>query len=237
MRRASLPALLVGLVLAGCASGPAERATPIRAENLFLSPSGEPFRGGRDEPYASAKWFAQADADHDGVLTPAEFTADAERAFRRYDTNGDGVIDGIETAAYEDKVAPEILPRIANLSAGEGMDTTLFGGRGRQGGERGARGRPRPARAGDRAQQGAGLFGLLDEPEPVTAADADLDGRITLAEWRRRTERRFALIVDGAASLTLATLPKTTMQILWERRKADDLRSPDRERRGPPPPP
>ena len=41
-------------------------------------------------------------------------------------------------------------------------------------------------------RDGAARFSLLNEPEPIAAADADLDGKVTLAEWMARTDRRFA---------------------------------------------
>ena len=199
-------------------------ATGAARLNVFLSPSGEPFRGGRDDPYASAAWFARADTDHDGRLTLAEFRADALRAFARYDTNGDGVIDAFEIQHYEEAVAPEILPSIGGLHAGEGGDPSLFQGRG--GGRGRGGGGQRPASggkevAGDRAIAGAGLYAMLAEPEPVTAADADVSGTVTRAEWLARTDVRFALL-DAAhrGYLVLADLPKPQAQLLLDRRRA-----------------
>lgn len=197
--------------------------------NVFLSPSGEPFRGGREAPYASAAWFARADADHDGRLTLAEFRADALRAFALYDTDGSGVIDAFEVQHYETAVAPEILPRIGGLRAGEGADPDLFRGRGGGGGGRGRRGgggggqRASSGKevAGDRAVSGAGLYAMLAEPEPVTAADADVSGTVTRAEWLARTDVRFALLDPaGRGYLVLADLPKPQAQLLLERRRA-----------------
>lgn len=215
-----------------------------RSLNTFLSPSGEPFRGGREAPYASALWFAGADADGDGKLTAAEFRADARRFFRTLDTNGDGVLDGFEIQRYEQAVAPEILPSIGGLRGGEGTDESLFrGARGGRGGGREGRGeggRARPARqqAGDRRPEGASLYGVLNEPEPLTAADADLSGRVTLAQWLAKTDRRFALLDDGAKGyLTLEGLPKTQAQLILERRRAEAERRRAREGGGGSPPP
>jgi hypothetical protein len=104
-------ALVVGV--AACASEPPRRDLRHRGgppgearvrRGLFISPSGEPFRG---EDGLGA-WFAQTDANHDGAITLAEFQADAERFFHQLDTNQDGVIDGGEVTAYERSVAPEI---------------------------------------------------------------------------------------------------------------------------------
>src|SRR5436190_13679850 len=97
IRRLLAPAL--AMTLAACASehprghGPGEHGGgpggPARTR-LFISPSGEPFHG----EDGLGRWLAQADTDHDGAVTLAEFRADALHSFKVLDTNGDGVIDG-----------------------------------------------------------------------------------------------------------------------------------------------
>ena len=60
---------------------------------------------------------------------------------------------------------------------------------------------------------GVASFDLLAEPEPVTAADTNFDGRITLAEFLAAADRHFdALDTKGAGKITLADLPKTAVQ-------------------------
>lgn len=247
MRRALLLLAGAALVLTSCASEDVEERPrpPPRREgapggsrgpgppNLFISPAGEPFHGKAGEPYASAAWFKGADTDGDGKLTLSEFSADAERAFRRYDTDGNGLLDGFEIADYEAKIAPEILPRIGRLRSGEGQDESLFEGRRRGGGGRGGPGgrggrggggeaqRPHRLRAGDDLLSGAAIYAMLNEPEPLRAADTDLDGRVSLAEWRAKTKRRFALLdTKGTGALLLAELPKTAVQEAADRRAA-----------------
>lgn len=179
--------------------------------HLFISPSGEPFRG----PDGFSAWFAQADADHDGAISRAEFQADAERAFKLYDTDGDGVIGGLEIQAYERQGVPEI----SEFAFGGEED----GGRGRRRGPRGG-GRQGPRRGGDADRpdgqpsdaasafrgagaSGAARFSLLNEPEPLLAADDDVDGKVTRAEWARATARRFARLDRTLAGhLTVAAL-------------------------------
>ena len=164
--------------------------------NLFVSPMGEPFHGRRGEPYPIVTWFARADANHDGQITEAEFVADADLFFDKLDSNHDGVIDGFEVSDYERVIAPEILPRIRGLEAGEGMDERLAfdehegqgpprgrGGYGGGGRSREGNGGMREV-AGDRQLQGAGLFSVLPDPEPVASASSELNGRVTRADWR-----------------------------------------------------
>ncbi len=201
---------------------------PRRCPPIFSSPSGEPFRAGPGDALCPmAAWFAKADADHDGALTREEFCADALRFFRTLDVNGDGVIDGGEVQRYERLVFPEILGALppqadagfrierAAYQAGGYGGGGGFGGQS-QGGGRGGRGGGRkrggagPATAGGASgasSQGAGRFGLLAEPEPVSAADLNFDGRITAEEFSTRADQRFrSLDPDGTGQLTLAGL-------------------------------
>jgi hypothetical protein len=238
--RFTLLAATAGLLaLGGCASDDAHfhdvgrggfgrggggDASGVRREglNVFISPAGKPYRAGLDEPYPSAAWFAAADLDHDGRLSPEEFRKDAEAFFHELDTNHDGVIDGFEVQAYEQKVAPEILPHIEGLAAGEGLDLSLGHGRDRRDGPDigGTRGRAGGNVAGDQRPEGAGLYGLLNEPEPVAATDTAFDSHITLQEFKAAADRRFiALDSKRLGYLTLATLPQTPAQIALERER------------------
>lgn len=222
--------------LAACASpGPDQGPVPggpggrdLHYPNIFVSPMGKPFRASSGDPYPIAVWFAQADANHDGQLTRAEFRADAQAFFRELDLNHDGVIDGSEVENYEQNVAPEILPQIGHLHGDEGMDSRLDLGdphntarpkvetRGRGMGQ----GRPARPQKGE-PDQGAGLFSLLNQPEPVSAADTEFNGRITLAEFLAAADRRFDRIDKAQLGyLTLAGLPKTPVQIAIEKAKA-----------------
>jgi hypothetical protein len=214
------------LALSACASGgePGRPAAGPRRPppNIFISPAGQPYRAERGAPYPVAVWFAAADADHDGKLTRAEFLANAKAFFNELDTDHDGMIDGFELQRYEREVAPEINPQIEGLRFGEGMDLSLGAdGQDERRGQpkigRGASGSGR-AQAGDRRPEGAGVFGLLNEPEPVAACDVNFNSRITLDEFLAVNDRRFtALDPKGLGYLILGGLPKTPAQAAIER--------------------
>lgn len=235
MRSLSLASVAaLALCAAACASGSPDKPGPsveegdqgfvARGRMIFISPMGEPFRADGAAPYPVAAWFAGADADHDGRLTQAEFLADADRFFHRLDEDGDGVIDGIEVQRYEREIAPEILPNVGRLRAGEGQDEDLgrhSAGGGRRGGRGGGGGQQRRIQATDRELQGAGLYSFFPDLEPVSSADTSFDGRVTLTEWRAKAIRDFQRLDKTSAGwLTLSTLPKTPQQTVVERRRA-----------------
>ena len=245
----------LALTLSACASGPPDgpgggpgggpRRGPPPGENgpgprgggqqLFISPAGEPFRAAPDAPYPVAAWFAGADANHDGALTRDEFVADALRFFAVVDADKDGVIDGFEVSLYEQRIAPEIIggqaPSIRRGPMGQGPG----GGDGPPGGGRGGGGPPGGGKGrggmGGNALQGASLYGLIAEPQPVMGADADFNRRITKDEATKAAITRFKLLdTDKDGLLRLETLPKTPAQLRAEGGKDKDRGGPKRPR-------
>jgi hypothetical protein len=206
-------------------AGPREPRSPGHGGQLFISPSGEPFRAPRGAPYPVAAWFNRVNKAHDGKLTRAEFVADAEAFFAKLDTNHDGVIDGFENQDYEQKIVPDILPHVGRLDAadaGYGPDAPGIGREAgtphrRSGGGGGGR------RRSGQDYVGAAPYSLINEPQPVMGADSDFDQRITLDEFRRAANQRFDLLdKKHQGYLTLADLPKTPIQQVEEQIAAEE---------------
>ena len=183
-------------------------------QNVFFSPCGQPFRAKPDQPYPIVQWFKQADHNHDGKIDRAEFLADAAGFFDALDRNKDGVLDSLEVAFYERRIAPEILGFRVLLSENEGAHLWLA-----QMVEGGAPpssdssdDNP-PKVVADESKQGASPFGLFFAPEPVTAADLDFSGIITRPNFLKLADLHFTqLDAAGKGYLTLDTLPKTDAQ-------------------------
>ena len=184
-----LSALLL-LFAAAAAPEPAEKPIFVTAYagRPFISPMGEPFRARSSVDDALARWFAQADRNHDGVLTADEMQADAARFFAKLDSDENGDIDPEELIHYEWEVAPEIQ-----------VNSKLRRPRGeRQRADDEGQEHPPVTIAGiDGRLQGAARYALLNIPEPVAAADANLDRSITLAEFRQAGFERFQLLDSG----------------------------------------
>jgi hypothetical protein len=186
--------------------------------NVFISPCGQPFRAPLSAPYPVVDWFKAADKDGDGKLDHAEFVADAAAFFKVLDLNGDGVLSHYEVAVYEQRVAPEILggrvktgwnrPRLwlAQLDRPGPIDP---------GGDQSDSEPEQKPQGLDESTQGAAPFNLLKEPEPVLAADLDLNGVITRANFLKLADIHFTTLDQaGDGYLTLAKLPKTQVQVL-----------------------
>ncbi|HEX7695264.1 MAG TPA: EF-hand domain-containing protein [Sphingomonas sp.] len=189
---------------------------------LFISPMGEPFRGA--DPVGA--WFDGADTNHDGVLTLAEFIADADRFFMRLDRGHDGEIDPDDIDYYETVLAPEI--RTGGEMAGGGRPG---GGGSRRGGGRGG-GRRGGSEGGGRmgsrgpggegggsdggaspryadVKRGAARFSFFDYPEPVTIADTNFNRGVDPKEFRDAAVERFAMLdTNHDGKLTRAELPR-----------------------------
>jgi hypothetical protein len=234
-----LGVLTLALGIAAAAGLPAASQSRDRPEaagftQLFMSPCGEPYRGKAGDPYPVALWFKQADLNHDGVIDRAEFRADHKGFFEALDSDDNGYLEGPELAFYEKQVAPDVFaPETLSLLAppdrggarlylaqivqqpegGHPGEGTLRGGYTPNGGK--GPGESLGARRPTRKELiGAAPFGLLEEAEPVRAADADLDGRVSKAEFLAAADRRFKLLdknEDG--KLTLDELPMTAAQV------------------------
>ena len=201
--------------------GPAEPPPSPRPPLLqvFISPAGEPFHAESGQPYPVGQWFSRADADHDGRLTRAEFMADSLAFFDRLDLDRDKVVDGFENADYERNIAPEIrgiMPRADRVADGP---PPLALPPNRTDRVTGLPGLPEPRdRPGPARREGAAQYALINEPQPVRGADADLDQRVSRAEAEVAARRRFAFLdPDGDGAVLLADLPATPAQTALER--------------------
>jgi hypothetical protein len=182
-------------------------AVPQGRPQVFIAPSGEPFRVYGEVPYPVAKWFAGADKNADGKLDPAEFNADFLRFFDQLDVNRDGAIDSVEKARYEAEVAPETLggswTGTKQTVTNEEWDSKFAAGTARPEVER-------PKRNNGVVPIGAARFDLLGLPEPVAAMDVELRGRITRRAAGEAARLRFSqLDTAHRGYLTLDALPET----------------------------
>jgi Ca2+-binding EF-hand superfamily protein len=203
------PAFILPLFAAAAASA-MERPINVvvgHAWAPFISPMGEPFRPRTANDDTLARWFNQADRNHDGQLTPQEMKADADRFFTTLDTDGDGLIGPEELIHYEWELAPDVqLSARLRRQPGEAAPARTT-----EGGEELAKDRRYGRAEGEpdsmAGLQGAARYGLLNMPEPVAAADADFNRAITRAEFEQAALERFQLLGrENRGALTLPSL-------------------------------
>lgn len=210
-----------------------DQTRPQRSQ-VFIAPSGKPFRAAQGMPYPLATWFAAADTNHDGKIDANEFRADFAAFFNELDVNHDGRISSDEITRYENEVAPEVQVGSAAMGGGmmgAGKGRGMGGGHRRGGGGGGGMGRGGGGPSGgmddemggnaqgglsadairrmEDMPRGAGMFGLINSPEPVAAMDTDMSGSVTRAEAQGAADRRFHMLdPDNKGFVTLASLPE-----------------------------
>ncbi|MGV3579580.1 hypothetical protein [Brevundimonas sp.] len=234
MKRLALVAL--GFVaLAGCASspggpmggpgGPGGPREPM--PGLFVSPFGELFFSEPGQPWPVVDWFAGADTDSDSRITLEEFTADGARYFQTLDRNRDGRLTSEEIAVYEEALAAA-RARLPGAQSREqrpgvrlqGFRSDLNLGLAEPAPQQQGRRRPERAPTGPLGYGAVATAGFFNYPQPVKAADTDMNQTITAQEWEQATGRWFiALDQNRDGALTLAELPRTPLQQLMERER------------------
>jgi Ca2+-binding EF-hand superfamily protein len=202
--------MLIFAVILASAAQAEEPPKPVTVTGYkwapFVSPMGEPFRSRAPDDDPFARWFRQADGNHDGMLTADEMRADAERFFATLDGNRDGRIDSEERMTYESKIAPEV-----QVNSDWKRTRPEIAAEARSHEDRRDRRRGRWENGVDGYQldglQGAARYGLLNLPEPVAGADADFDRYVSLDEFRRAASYRFQLLdSDRSGRLTFGQL-------------------------------
>ncbi len=168
----------IAVTLAITLGGTAVPATAQQGHRrTFVSPMGQPFHATDAAPDPERAWFNSVDTNGDGIVTLAEFQADASRFFATLDRKHDGEIDPDDIDYYESIVAPEV--RSGN--GGPGIIASSS-----DSGEGGAK-----APAYDSSKLGAARFSYFDLPEPVTSADRNFNRGIDAREFADAAEKRF----------------------------------------------
>lgn len=188
------------------AQPPITVVAPQQEGRTFISPMGEPFRAG-PRGDALAAWFYRADRNHDGYLTVAEMQADADRFFDTLDKDHDGEIDPDEVTRYESELAPEVQGEPTAMYDTRGSDSSSDQGESASDQAQDPNEEVPIPGGGVDGPQGAGQYSLINLPEPVTAADTDINRSITRDEFRHAAFQRFVLLdTNHTGRLTLAGL-------------------------------
>ncbi|MFZ2872601.1 hypothetical protein, partial [Zavarzinia sp.] len=140
-----------------------------------------------DCPALLGAWLTAGDGDRDGALSLAEAVADADSLLAEIDASHDGYLTAIEIEAWRGRIAPEAYAdrKLRQQPGSGGDDMTPGGGKKRGGSPEDGHGAARRLDSGFRAQ-----------PDPIMAADTNLDFRVDRTELEARVKSRFDTL-DG----------------------------------------
>ncbi|MBW3617977.1 MAG: hypothetical protein KY446_09555, partial [Proteobacteria bacterium] len=152
-----------------------------------------------------------------GDLDRTELRADAERFFQRLDLSRDGAIGDPEIQAYERDIAPEIAPDFGRRAGQQGSEGA--------GGEDGILRLPDNDLGGRGRSRGAAVLSLLQQSQPILAADYDQSQSVTGEEFGRAADARFdRLDAAGDGRLTLSELRAIRVAPAWTGRRRSGRR-------------
>ena len=190
------------LLIAAASTACLAAGTAWGKPSVYMSLMGEPYWTNSAGEHPFDQWVKMADQDGDGTISSAEFRNDADAFFASLDTNDDKIIDGDEMAAYE-QLAPG-----RTRAAGGGAQMPSSARRKATSSTPVEKGQVAIVATGDapsatRIHPGGGRINYSEVPQPVAMADANLDRRVTLAEFRKTAGRRFSNYdVDKDGKLT-----------------------------------
>lgn len=181
---------------AGGGRPPAEAPVTTLAGRV-LGGGVEPDAPGTDCPALLKAWLLKVDTDRDGRLSVAEAQADADALLAEIDANRDGYATPSEIEAWREKVAPlAYADRKLRRQPGSSEDDQGGGGSARQQ-------RSEIDKTGGDHGPGRLDSGFRGQPDPIMAADANLDFRVDKAELEARVKARFdKLDLDHDGKLT-----------------------------------
>lgn len=204
-----VPAIMLA---AAAAAQPATAAPPAAAAparqglgRAFISPMGEPFFGRTAGEDGLVVWFAQVDANRDGMITTDEMSADADRFFKTLDLNHDGEIDPDEITHYEFYVVPELrtdpIFSAADLPGGQHVEHVDD-------------------------ESSVGRFSLLRIPEPVASADTNFNRGVSATEFEAAATQRFQLLdINTEGALRLRELQSIRSAAASDARRKRDVKA------------
>jgi hypothetical protein len=179
--------IALSVLLAAC--GGSHKDPGIAAARLIYSPNGEPLSGGLlGHPScaeALAGWFDRLDTDRRGAIDLDRYLADARGQFAAMDLDKQGAVTADVLTRYRAPYNSDARPETA-ASATESSNRVPRSGEGAHRQGQSGTGSRAAASGNDRGHSSD------EEPDPVMAADVQLQFKVTLSDFIAYEQRRFA---------------------------------------------